>query len=59
MSCNVFAALCEAIKLILESTNIIEIKDPLLWWKVKSNFTLIHNNVKMILNVFASSAFSE
>jgi hypothetical protein len=56
MSRNVFAALCEAIKLILESTNVIEIKDPLLWWKAKSDFTLIHNSVKMILSVPTSSA---
>jgi hypothetical protein len=31
ISRNVFAALCEVIKLILESTNVIEIKDLLLW----------------------------
>jgi hypothetical protein len=37
ISCDVFAALCGAIRLILESTNVIEIKDPLLWWKAKSN----------------------
>jgi hypothetical protein len=59
MSHNVFAALCGVIKPILESTNVIEIKDPLLWWKVKSDFTLIHNGVKIILSVLALSASSE
>jgi hypothetical protein len=59
MSRDVFAALCGAIRPILESTNVIEIKDPLLWWKAKSDFTLIHDGVKMILSVPASSASSE
>jgi hypothetical protein len=59
MSHDVFAALCGVIRPILKSINVIEIKDPLLWWKVKSDFTLIHNGVKMILSVFASSGFSE
>jgi hypothetical protein len=31
MSRNMFVALCEAIRPILESTNVIEIKDSLLW----------------------------
>jgi hypothetical protein len=50
ISCDVFVTLCKAIRLILESVNIIKIKDFILLWKVLNVLTLSIFNKQIFLS---------